>query len=787
MIVSAPASTSLHAPVVSLAPPSHDSKNSAASKTTPFKNVFDSLTPFEDLQQEGGPGQEGAASKPPTKKELSADSGSGSEEAAVIPPLSPTLPNPSFILRQVSLLSQSADGAVPDNNASPDQEVRGPEPASPGDRSDVAPSLTPSQTTPSSQQTPAQSPASANPVPAALARYPLLPGTARSEMAMAISSRQALSTTPAEKTAATPAKAHVAASSLETPSSVETAGAELAISKPLAAKSVSAPAPLEADPIPAKPVLPATQVLEAKAQPGIVPQSTSLPISTFEVESSRSLATQKVIGAAAPTSSARASSLPIRDTLVAAPAPQATGLRIRASAPVAEPSAKLSTGSVKAPVDISTLIDSSLPANGSSQAVPPPQVTSGEGRTSTQAGSPAAAMSAPRLMSDAPSYSATQPAPPAKTVQQPTPANAQVDPQTPSTAQSTVPGPNVSPAEKRPDPTLAAPAAASTSLPAPLPADRAVIDRESETSSSPVPQHEAPAVTAAPKIPLIPEAENFAFAVRMLGLEGTSNHFSLTDSRATDSKAPVTTSDTPVTPSKGPATQPQASNLQQPASTGNPASSEQPRETQSSAVETEKPDTGNQNQPDLLKAQQTPGIVPHWNDAAVVQAPEAGSLPAASEPVESGRPTLPLAAQETHLIAPELPRTSGTSEILLHLTGNDETSAAIRVADRGGSVNVSVHASDPVLRESLRSNLGDLSTQLNAQGWKADVVKTAAVATHSESQQDSHAGGQRGSQQQQSSGGERQPQRDRRANGGRWQQELDQQTTGGDALPGGNG
>jgi hypothetical protein len=170
----------------------------------------------------------------------------------------------------------------------------------------------------------------------------------------------------------------------------------------------------------------------------------------------------------------------------------------------------------------------------------------------------------------------------------------------------------------------------------------------------------------------------------------------------------------------------------------------------------------------------------------VAQAPpQIGSSAPASEPAEAARPNLPLAAQETHFAAPDLPRTSASSEILLHLTGNDESSASIRVAERAGSVNVSVHSSDPVLRESLRSNLGELSTQLNAQGWKADVVKTAAVATHSESQQDWPAGGQRGSQQQPSSG-ERQAQRDRRANGGLWQQELDQQTTGGDALPGGN-
>jgi hypothetical protein len=169
-----------------------------------------------------------------------------------------------------------------------------------------------------------------------------------------------------------------------------------------------------------------------------------------------------------------------------------------------------------------------------------------------------------------------------------------------------------------------------------------------------------------------------------------------------------------------------------------------------------------------------------------LQAPEIGTIPGTPEPAESVHANLPLAAQETHLLAPELPKTSATSEILLHLTGNDQSSAAIRVADRAGSVNVSVHASDPVLRESLRSNLGELSANLTNQGWKADVTKPAAVATQSSNQQDTHEGGQRGSQQQ-SFGGDRQPQRDRRASGGQWQQELDQQTSGGDAHPGGNG
>jgi len=60
------------------------------------------------------------------------------------------------------------------------------------------------------------------------------------------------------------------------------------------------------------------------------------------------------------------------------------------------------------------------------------------------------------------------------------------------------------------------------------------------------------------------------------------------------------------------------------------------------------------------------------------------------------------------------------------------------------------------------------------------------VAAHSDSQQESHTGGERGSQQQQSGGDNRQPQRDRRSNSGQWRQEFDQQTMSGNAHSGGN-
>lgn len=348
-----------------------------------------------------------------------------------------------------------------------------------------------------------------------------------------------------------------------------------------------------------------------------------------------------------------------------------------------------------------------------------------------------------------------------------TPARSQADGQAASTEASVLSSLPVASVEKAPL--------------TPLPAAHEVVDRAPETSSkAPIPQPTGLAASPAPKVSLIPQAENLAFAVRMLGPESSSERSSLTPS-----KTAVTTSETPVTQSS--VTQPQSSDSQQPALDQSQTPRDAPRDAQPSAPAAERPDTGAQNQADLAGIKQPAEVTPHWNATTVLQASEIGATQGTPEPAEAAHASLPLASQEVHLLAPELPKTSATSEILLHLTGNDQSSAAIRVAERAGSVNVSVHASDPVLRESLRSNLGELSTQLNDQGWKADVTKPAAVAAQSGSQQDSHEGGQRGSQQQQTFGGDRQPQRDRRASGGQWQQELDQQVSGGDAHPGGNG
>ncbi len=142
---------------------------------------------------------------------------------------------------------------------------------------------------------------------------------------------------------------------------------------------------------------------------------------------------------------------------------------------------------------------------------------------------------------------------------------------------------------------------------------------------------------------------------------------------------------------------------------------------------------------------------------------------------------------EAQPVASDSPKASLNGEILLHLQGNDQSSAAIRLVDRAGSVNVSVHASDSDLRNSLRSNVGELVSQLNGQGWKADVDKPAIATVRAQTSQDPQSGGQRSpGQQQPPSDGERQPQRDRRSSN-RWLDELQQQTSSQSGSSGGKG
>jgi hypothetical protein len=393
--------------------------------------------------------------------------------------------------------------------------------------------------------------------------------------------------------------------------------------------------------------------------------------------------------------------------------------------------------------------------------------------TTTAAPAPVAKQSAP-------------PAPPAKSKDATTRRTASVD----STPSASAPANETLPTAAAPAVTPVAPA------PGPAPEKIETAKPESETpNTSTTPRDEAAKVTiaasAAPKTPLEPKAENLAFEVRMVAPESSSSNAPV---------APAKPIVVPATPAEAQISEPKQAPNQPKAATPAPspvpetqqpqaqASTSSKHDTQTPATATEKTDPRAPKPADVPQPADMRATVTRWSEVSMPQPTEFGSARVSSELAEPAHASPALAAQETHLMAPEMPKTSASSEILLHLTAEDQSTAAIRVADRAGSVNVTVHASDPVLRESLRSNLGELSTQLSAQGWKAESVKPAAIAAQAESQQqDSHGGGQRSPQQQQQSfGGDRQPQRDRRNPGGIWQQELEQQISGGDAHPGGN-
>lgn len=800
VIVSAPAPAAPHVPAVSLTTsldskagllnsktpvlnskaPVLDSKDPNASKTIPFKNVFDSLTLFDDLEQESGARQEGGAQaavpSSSAKKQSPQESSSGTEEASVLPaPTTPPIPTPN-LPKAALILEPLSHGVMPGAEEAPGK----------------APALQESAPNDQNYETSALIAKSEPALPAASLTHSSVPFPSAANIpARVTSAAPAVSAATDAIAPVTPpatGKAQVTAPPFAVQSSVapksaqqagrptsQVTGAPQLAAKPLAANSVPTPSkPVGLGPVEIKPIeqqavqgegiqrhapQPTTAPRAVSSltrtsmpMPAVRPSSTVVTSKPIATGASRIVATQRSSTAEATTSKTR--ELPVQPVTaprspLQTPAQPATSLLTPKPAQVDNnnpavsipPTAPIATTKLSKPAQLPS------PANVPA-ALPDPTVSPVQ--TATPAPAPQAdGSSTPPANSDSRN-----------------PTRSQADGRAASTVDSAPPSVPVAPVEKAPL--------------TQLPAAHDGMDPASETpSKAPTPQPAGLAVTPAPKVPLLLQAENLAFAVRMLGPESSPEHSSLTPS-----KTAVTTSETPVTQSS--VTPPQSSDSQQPTPDQSKTSSDAPRDAQPPAPAAERPDAGAQNPADLAGVKQPAEVTPHWNAATVLQAPEIGSMPGTPEPAEATHANLPLAAQEVHLLAPELPKTSATSEILLHLTGNDQSSAAIRVAERAGSVNVSVHASDPVLRESLRSNLGELSTQLNDQGWKADITKPAAVAAQSGSQQDSHEGGQRGSQQQ-SFGGDRQPQRDRRASGGQWQQELDQQTSGGDAHPGGNG
>jgi hypothetical protein len=190
-----------------------------------------------------------------------------------------------------------------------------------------------------------------------------------------------------------------------------------------------------------------------------------------------------------------------------------------------------------------------------------------------------------------------------------------------------------------------------------------------------------------------------------------------------------------------------------------------------------------------LKKAAAPVAVQPAREIAATSAFDLRQTTSQSQPAEplNATPSRSLTIQDVQPILPEIPKPPASTEILLQLAGKDQSTASVRVVDRSGTVNVTVHAADADLRNSLRSNLSDLASQLTGQGFKTEMAKPVVIAANAENQHDSRHSGQDTPSQQQNDFAQdgRQPQRDNRANSDRWRDELEQETSGTPGTAGG--
>jgi hypothetical protein len=723
VILSVPASVNRNAPLVSLVP-SIEPQGSNGAKTIPFKNVLDGLDAFGAAGDDNAAEEQKASSQGAIFKKNPPDPTPGKPLNSATPHSAPQIQfrNQNLAQLTATLARPTEEAAQPKQNSSPENTGSQHNAASLQDSSIADAFAAPSTEAAEQEHT--------EPSPAKNAQRPVVES----------------STAPAS-------------------------GSHGITLAPAARFAVNVPAPSAPSVrvIPAKTIAAAPSVAISQAQTRVVVTS-SLATAPPQAQPARGASVQVK---AAPTES----DAPIKPEVKPMESAKATPVteaqpaparQVSLQRPPAVPAAQIRTEGRSA-------FEASQPDAASEKIAEPAT----HAPTTSVPATPVTTLPSPVETAAVTTSVATAAAPTAIT-QPPAPS---AKPKDASSRQSVSPASNAPSTSAPPAATRIAPVAG----PAAKGADSARPDSGTPDSSA-TPRSEAERTTAAvdaatktPQTPLAPRAENFAFAVRMLAPDNTPIEQT---KPAVTLAEPQISEPNPSVNQPNPAPAPASENQQpQPQSQ---ASTDSKRDTQSPAPASEKTDPRAPKTVELPQPADVRQTFTRWSEVNAMQPSEVSSARVSSDLAEPAHASPALAAQETHVMAPELPKTSSTSsEILLHLTGNDQSSAAIRVAERAGSVNVTVHASDPVLRESLRSNLGELSTQLSQQGWKAEALKPAAIAAQQESQQDSHGGGQRSSQQQ-SFGGDRQPQRDRRAPGAHWQQELEQQISSGDAHPGGN-
>lgn len=879
MIVSASAPAALHEPAVSLAT-LLGSDDSTESTTSPFKNVLDDLTLFQDLQHDSGAKEQGATVPASNRtNQTSVDQGSGTEDVEVLhavsapkPKTSSTVPLvTSHLAQRVSSKNLTAEVEPPATHfvvasepASVPVRTAAPQQTSPDVHSDVNLSEPAKPAVAEESSASAPSPKSTLPVATERVSSAVIPervSSAKSTTHSVTPSKLTSGAIEATQSSATPAVVTSESADVDVVrrASAKEPTAELAPARPVGSVTLSLPAETHSAPTirpaafasnhaPINNLTASPRSQSSAPQPSVRNRATDTGAQTGTTvrvarpESTAPAATtiQTVPSKApAPESKADPSPRAANDVVrTSAPSVQSPKVRVaatpspqtaaQATVPASQPHAAAThTNSPAAPIATAPLEPRSQASHGTKSM--PVEMPSAAPVASRATQPPVAAPATLRKQVQQPAQSRAQsPAPAQAQAPSTTEEHASIHPQSAERPQAPAPSThrNNSPAassatpvaspDTPPGPTVAAPQVISTPTSAVAAQSTAGQDATPSTAvpnEAPALPHEILTSDTARRAQLAPQAANFAFAVRMLGLESAPHASAVPESdppvsvspkpltnteiRVSPPPAPEVTksvsgTETPVTPPKSAATQ--ESSAPQPDATHKQTSSDSRRETLSSADQRQDQGQVAEAAAPAAPGQSSGALTPqridttaHWNAADTLQPRYFNSPASPTQTRETGETSLPVTAHEARLLAPDVPKTSSGSEILLHVAGNDQSLAAIRVADRAGTVSVSVHTADPVLRESLRSNLSDLSNQLNSQGWKADVIQSATAAAHSENQQDTNSGGERSFSQQHSPGGDRQAPQDRRGNGDRWQQEFDQQFSGGPAQSGGRG
>jgi hypothetical protein len=190
---------------------------------------------------------------------------------------------------------------------------------------------------------------------------------------------------------------------------------------------------------------------------------------------------------------------------------------------------------------------------------------------------------------------------------------------------------------------------------------------------------------------------------------------------------------------------------------------------------------------EIPDAQQAPVAAINVAAAMAVKPGIEPAAPFQAPPRETAHESLP-AAQPAPLASPvqddtEAVPTQPLRDLSIRITNEISQTADVRMVERNGEIQVAVRASDPVLANSLRSDLGDLvrnlsPTGLTAEVWHPGVTPQTGAASDAR-QQDARGG----SFSQQRSGQDFQQSGSRQRQGGRqqppWLEELE-------SIPGGS-